>query len=868
MKAATAATLLVCLTLALAAPEARGQTCTEPPRVPYAGHNFPLDTPPAQQAMTPVAAFPNLPTLTQPTFLTYAPDGSNRIFVLERAGTIRVFDNDPNASSFSTFLDLSAIVDSQTFGEMGLLGLAFDPNFPTNHYFYLNYTQSGTPCAAGTGICTKIMRYSVPAATPNTADPNSGFELLEYAQPDVNHKGGMLAFTPDGYLWIAAGDGGGAGDPSGNGQNTQVLLGKLLRIDPSGDDFPADPKRNYRIPKSNPYASGTGGAPEVWAYGLRNPWRFSFDRGTGDLYIGDVGQDLYEEVDYEPAAALVPPTRPAGGYNFGWNICEGFHDYAGNCAASNTTKPVIEYAHTPPSGQTGGSTVIGGYVYRGSSLPGLFGAYVYGDYIDGNIWTWNGTLPAQPVLVATMSVNPTSFGEDRDGELYITGYDGHIYKLQFNTTPPAPFPANLSGTGLFANTATLTPAPGLVEYDVNAPLWSDGATKRRWVALPAGTKVHFQADGAFDFPVGTALVKHFEIQTSPTTTRRLETRVFLRQVDRWTGFTYKWNTAQTDATLLSDSATDTITITSGGTQHNQTWNYPSPAQCLVCHSTPEKHVLGPRVLQLNKSFSYPSGADNQIHAWQCMGMFDQNPQGPLAYGAYANIADTTKSVQLRTRAYLASNCSMCHQPLGPAPGSMDFRYTRLLGEMNAIGVAPTEGNLGLTNPLRIQVGVPAQSIVYVRQQSTDPTVRMPLNSQVADPNAVPVFSTWIGTTLAASIDSDQDGVPDSTDNCPRVANANQADSGGFGTTSADGIGSACQCGDVNGDGKVDASDITTLRKALTKVPPLSGNANRRCESPAADGECSVVSWARIAKGLSGAAAAHGQTCAAATELGP
>ena len=864
MKSATAACVVPCLWFALLAAEARGQTCTESPRVPYAGHNFPLDSPPTQQPMTAVDAFPNLPTLNQPLFLTYAPDGSNRIFVVERAGTIRVFDNDPNASSFATFIDLTSIVNSTSYQEMGLLGLAFDPNFATNHYFYVDYTASGSPCAAGSGICSKIVRYTVPAATPNTADPSSAYELLEFAQPDVNHKGGMLVFGRDGDLWIASGDGGGEGDPNGNGQNTNVLLGKLLRIDPSGDGFPQDPRRNYRIPPTNPYANGVGGAPEIWAYGLRNPWRFSFDRQTGDLYIGDVGQDMYEEIDYVPAAEVAAP--PPGGFNFGWNICEGFHNYAGNCATSGTTMPVIEYAHNA----SGGDAVMGGYVYRGNALPALFGAYLYADYVDGNVWTWNGALPAQPVLVYDFPTNPTSWGEDRDGELYITAFDGNIYKLQFNTAPVSPFPANLSGTGLFANTATLTPAPGLVEYDVNAPLWSDGAAKRRWVALPAGQTAHFQADGSFDFPVGTALVKHFEIQTSPTTTRRLETRVFLHQVDRWTGFTYKWNAAQTDATLLNDGATDTLTITAAnGSQTTQTWNYPSPAQCLVCHSAPEGRVLGPRALQLNKSFSYPSGSDNEIHAWQCMGMFDSNPMAPSLYGAYASIGDISKSIQSRARAYLASNCAICHQPLGPAPGSMDFRYTRLLGELNAIGVAPTEGTLGLTSPQRIHVGLPAQSVLFVRQQSTDPSIRMPLNSQVPDPNAVPVFTKWIAGTLLSTIDSDGDGVPDASDNCPRIANPTQADGGGFGTTTPDGIGSACQCGDVNGDGKVDASDVAYVRSLITKVPqPADATVSRRCESPNDDGSCSVVSWVRIAKGLSGASAAHGQTCPAATEVGP
>jgi uncharacterized repeat protein (TIGR03806 family) len=523
---------------------------------------------------------------------------------------------------------------------------------------------------------------------------------------------------------------------------------------------------------------------------------------------------------------------------------------------------VIEYSHAV------GASVTGGYVYRGDRLPQLYGAYLYADFESGTIWSWDGNLPANPQVVSSMQ-NPSSFGEDQAGELYVLGYlTGRIYQLVFNTTPPSPFPANLSGTGLFADTATLTPAAGLVEYDVNTPLWSDGALKRRWVALPAGKTAHFQADGPFDFPVGTALVKHFELQTSPGVTRRLETRVFLRQVDRWTGFTYRWNGAQTDATLLNDAATDTFQVTSGGVTKSQTWNYPSPAQCLQCHSLSEERVLGPRALQLNRSFAYPSGADNELHAWNCLGMFDAAPQAANAYGAYAALGDTTRSVQSRARSYLATNCAICHEPGGSAPGGMDLRWTRVLGEFNALGVAPTEGTLGIAGAQRIHVGVPEQSILWVRQQSTDPTVRMPRNSQVPDPSAVPLFDTWIRTGLA-TVDTDEDGVPDASDNCPRVADPTQADTGGFGSSTPDGVGNACQCGDVNGDGKVDAADVTKVRNSLAKLPPpLSGNQNRRCDSPSDTGECSVVSWARMAKGLAGTPAVHGQTCAAATQVGP
>ncbi len=506
-------------------------------------------------------------------------------------------------------------------------------------------------------------------------------------------------------------------------------------------------------------------------------------------------------------------------------------------------------------------------MYRGDRLTGLYGAYLYADYVSQRVWAWNGALPAVPTQIATVT-SPSSFGEDRDGEVYITSFSGRIYTLVYNTTPPAPFPNALSATGLFANTASLTPAPGLVEYDVNTALWSDRALKRRWVALPAGQRAHFEANGAFEFPVGTALVKHFDLPIDANTTRRLETRVFLRQLDRWTGFTYRWNAAQTDAILLNGPASDTFTVNVGGVSQTQTWNYPSPAQCLGCHSLPENRVLGLRALQLNRSFPYPSGADNELHAWDCMAMFDASPQTAAAYGAYAPMGDGTRTLAARARAYLAANCAICHQPLGPAPGSMDLRYTRLLGELNAIGVAPTEGNLGLPTPQRIRVGLPEQSVVWHRQQSTDASIRMPDGSLLPDPAAVAIFDAWIRSGLA-TLDSDADGVADAADLCPRIADPSQADGGGFGTSTPDGVGTACQCGDVNGDGRVDSRDAAPLRAALARTSgPLSGAANRRCVSPSDTGECSIVSWARIQKRLAGATAAHGQTCAAATELGP
>jgi glucose/arabinose dehydrogenase len=284
--------------------------------------------------------------------------------------------------------------------------LAFHPQFTQNGYFYVNYTDRRGD--------TVISRFQVAAENPQQVDPASEFGLLGVEQPFRNHNGGVLAFGPDGFLYIGLGDGGGGGDPRGNGQNTEKLLGKILRLDVDNGD-------PYAIPPDNPFAQ-RGGAPEVWAYGLRNPWRFSFDRLTGDLFIGDVGQNSYEEIDYLPAGSPGPT-------NFGWNYREGAHPFAGEPAGRvELTDPVAEY------GRDQGITVIGGYVYRGSELPEWQGIYLYGDYGTGLIWgLFRDTGGAwQNSVLFQSGFTITSFGEDESGEIYLVDYPGSLYRLEGN----------------------------------------------------------------------------------------------------------------------------------------------------------------------------------------------------------------------------------------------------------------------------------------------------------------------------------------------------------------------------------------------------------------------------------------------------
>ena len=318
-------------------------------------------------------------------------DGSGRLFVIEKVGRIRILQNDQLVEA--PFLDISDRVESGG-NEQGLLGLAFHPQYAQNGRFFVNYTDNN-----GHDV---IARFQV-SSDPNSADPNSEVKLLQVDDPFPNHNGGVLAFGPDGFLYAGLGDGGSAGDPFGNGQNTRALLGKILRLDVNS----AEP---YAVPADNPFGN------EVWAYGLRNPWRFSFDRSTGDLYIGDVGQNTWEEIDF------LPKSSP-GGTNFGWNFREGAHDYKGG-GPQGMVEPVAEYSHSE-----GGCSVTGGYVYRGS-MPEWNGIYLYGDYCSGKIWglihSENGW---QSQMLFDLDVTITSFGQDQAGELYLLSDNGVVFRL-------------------------------------------------------------------------------------------------------------------------------------------------------------------------------------------------------------------------------------------------------------------------------------------------------------------------------------------------------------------------------------------------------------------------------------------------------
>jgi glucose/arabinose dehydrogenase len=351
---------------------------------------------------------------SSPVLVTNAGDGSGRLFVVEQTGRIRILKGGTLLAT--PFLDLHTAITC--CGERGLLGLAFHPSYPKVPYFYVNFTD--------THGNTAIDRFTV-SSNPDVANRQSGFRVLTITQPYANHNGGDIAFGRDGYLYIGMGDGGSAGDPGNRAQSLSSLLGKMLRIDVNHRTS----TRNYVSPATNPYVGKTG-LDEIWARGLRNPWRWSFDRATGNLWIGDVGQDRYEEVD----RSLVSGSTPAGrGLNYGWRVLEARACYnpSSGCSTSGKTMPLIAYAHT--STGTDNCAVTGGYVYRGTAYPVLVGGYVYGDYCSGRIWVVSAgaSSPATGTLVRSDTASPhlaiSSFGESESGELYVCDLNGAVYRI-------------------------------------------------------------------------------------------------------------------------------------------------------------------------------------------------------------------------------------------------------------------------------------------------------------------------------------------------------------------------------------------------------------------------------------------------------
>jgi glucose/arabinose dehydrogenase len=432
----------------------------------------------------PAIAFEAIATnLAKPVTIAHAGDGSGRLFIVLQEGQIVVHDGQGVLPR--PFLDIRALVSC--CGEQGLLGLAFHPGYTANGSFFVNYTDT-------TGA-TVVARYSVSAADPDRADPDSAVTVLTIQQPFSNHNGGQLKFGPDGYLYVGMGDGGSGGDPQNNAQNLGSLLGKMLRIDVDG----AQP---YAVPPDNPFVTKPGARPEIWALGLRNPWRFTFDRATGDLFIGDVGQDSWEEIDFQPASS-------SGGENYGWRLMEGTHCFnpAANCNSGTLTLPIAEYSHAL------GCSVTGGYRYRGQQIPELYGVYLYGDFCSGRVWgaSQDGVGQWHTVELLDTAFLISTFGEDEAGELYLAhrpdNAPGAVYRIIRPGTQVVPVVAGLTPASAIAGDPGFTLLVAGVGFATSSVVrWNGGDRPTTFIS---GTQLSARISAADIAEAGTAAVSVF-----------------------------------------------------------------------------------------------------------------------------------------------------------------------------------------------------------------------------------------------------------------------------------------------------------------------------------------------------------------------
>jgi uncharacterized repeat protein (TIGR03806 family) len=738
-----------------------------------------------------VDALPGL-SFDQPICISSIPGNSTRLFVCERIAKIKhVPDVTVTTPTQNVFLDLQTTIAGRTpvetiegggNGEHGLLGLAFHPNYASNGYFYVAYTVR----ISGGSYFQRISRFKVSASDPTVADPASELILIQQLDEGANHNGGDLHFGADGYLYYTAGDEENPYDFRLNSQkiNKDFFCG-IFRFDVdkkpgnlAPNPHPSIPTdagvARFSVPIDNPFVhtslggtwDGTyngvavtplsGVRSEFWATGLRHVWRFSFDSLTGDMWAGDVGQDVYEEIN-----------KVVKGGNYGWIYREGMHDTAftnpvppAKPAGFTSIDPVYEYVHAAIAGGDAslkGNSVVGGYVYRGNRYPSLVGTYIFSDSVSGHVWQMDTTtgattrlagLPGAYGVFSTQGVDPSN--KDLLFGAYLTG---KIMRLSTGSTVNDGFPSTLSATGLFSDLTDLSPAPGMLAYQPNLTFWSDHALKRRWFTIPdPAARMTFNAEGNWTYPTGTVWVKHFDLELSrgnPATAKRIETRVLVKTDTGSYGVSYRWNEAQTEATLVEDAGTEfDVAIDDHGTPHTQRWQIPGRSSCLTCHTPQAGHALSFNTRQLNRAGSINGFSGNQLTVLSDGGFL----HGPAP--TVANLArhvrpdETQYPLELRARSYFAVNCAYCHQAGGSVGGFWDGRAQLKLEETGLIhGVAENNGG----DPLNKYVvpGDTGHSIVLNRIAAANGFNRMPpLGTTELDSTNIQLITDWINSELA------------------------------------------------------------------------------------------------------------------------
>ena len=735
-------------------------------RTPWVGSKL-VGSPDPAPAFKLVNAFPQA-KFDHPTLMTQAP-GGGRFFVAEQGGKLFSFKPEAGAKPelcFDPAAELKNLaLTPDAVGVESTYGFVFHPKFASNRHCYVCYTLKGKD-KPNLPEGTRVSRFTMTAAEPPRLDVASEEIVLTYLQG--GHNGGDLHFGPDGMLYISTGDSADPNPPDRlkTGQDITDLLSSVLRIDVDRKEA----GKNYAIPKDNPFVGtvidGKPARGEVWAYGFRNPWRMSFDRGTGDLWVGDVGWELWE---------LVHKVERAG--NYGWSAVEGRQpvNTAVKLGPTPIRPPVVEIPHTE------GASMTGGYVYRGKKFPQLAGKYVFGDWVTKRVWAAEvkGTELVDLKEIAPPTVRVVAFGQDADGELFLLDYDaGTVHAFAPNdvtASDPGKFPRTLSATGLFADTKAHAVAAGVVKFEVASPQWQDYATAEHFLAAPGTAPVRDYADKKqiegnvnwnwyrLHFPDGTALVKTLFLETergTPATRRRVETQVLLFDGQYWHGYTYAWRDDQSDADLVAAEGSEkTIAVKDpvfAGGVRQQTWTFAGRSQCMQCHHSWAEHTLGFNVEQLHRDIATPAGRVNQLAHLRDAGVLERRAKDekPVAYYAPADLAkerrltnpaDATAKLDDRARGYFHANCGHCHRFGGG--GAVDFELHAFadLASPKLIGAKPVRGTFDLPDACVIAPGAPERSTVHYRMAKFG-TGRMPhVGSEFVDEAGVELISEWIGS---------------------------------------------------------------------------------------------------------------------------
>ncbi|MEZ6050323.1 MAG: PQQ-dependent sugar dehydrogenase [Planctomycetaceae bacterium] len=693
---------------------------------------------------------PPLPFTTERVFpqLTFtrcldiaAPRGSERLFVAEQDGKIFSFPNRPDVEQADLVADLAKEIE----GLQSVYAITFHPDFERNRYCYVCYIK-----AANLEDGTHIARFKVADTDPPTINVETEQTIITWLSG--GHNGCCLKFGPDGYLYISTGDGAGPNPPDIEqaGQDVSNLLSSILRIDVDSTDG----MQNYRIPSDNPFVNLEGARGEIWAYGLRNPWRMSFDSQTGDLWVGDVGWELWEMLD-----------RIERGGNYGWAVMEGNQSTNPEWPRGPTPilPPTIDHPHSESSSITDGLT------YYGSRLPELHGHHLYGDYDTGKIWGFrfvDGQVVDHRELADTTH-RIVGFGADHEGECYLLDHTaGTIHRLVPNAAQEqnSTFPRTLSESGLFTAVKEQIPAPGVIPYSINAEPWADYAVAERFVAVPGEGQIKVEGP-KWSFPKDTVLVKTLSLdleQGNPDSRRRIETQILHFDGAEWKPYTYRWNEDQTDAALLDDAGAEevieVIDPDAPGGIRQQSWRYSGRGECQRCHNNWSGPVLAFDASQLNRTLDYGGTLASQLDTYTHIGLIESESAGsevtPLA-----NPHDEQADLNSRARAYLHVNCGHCHR-MHAGSSVLSYMHADLpLEQTNMVGARPTQGTFGIHDAKVVAAGDPFRSVLLYRMSKLGGG-RMPhIGSTEVDREGVALIEQWI---QQVPVESDKDSVEQQT----------------------------------------------------------------------------------------------------------